>query len=165
MMAVDPKTDFPELVNETHAIWEQNGSWWDSNMGEGNKWHRLLIAPATERLLAIQGGEHVLDLACGNGQFARRLASMGARVLACDFSGSLVECARLDLGTCRPNRLPGHRSGKRRATSRNRHGTIRRRCVQHGDDGYGQHHALAPGCQPCVEARRPFHILGAASLF
>ena len=95
MMAADPKTDFPELVNETHAIWEQNGSWWDSNMGEGNKWHRLLIAPATERLLAIQGGEHVLDLACGNGQFARRLASMGARVLACDFSGSLVECARL----------------------------------------------------------------------
>ena len=93
-MNTDPHTDFPNLTGETQEIGEQIGRWWDANMGEGNKWHTSLIAPATERLLGIQPGESVLDLACGNGQFARRLAYLGARVVACDFSSSLVDCAR-----------------------------------------------------------------------
>jgi SAM-dependent methyltransferase len=90
-----PKTDFPDLTKETQEIWEQNGRWWDANMGEGNKWHTSLVAPITEQLLAIQPGESVLELACGNGQFARRLAYLGAHVVACDFSNSLLDCARL----------------------------------------------------------------------
>jgi 2-polyprenyl-3-methyl-5-hydroxy-6-metoxy-1,4-benzoquinol methylase len=64
-------------------------------MGEGNEWHLSLIAPACERLLAIQSGEWVLELACGNGQFARRLAQLGAHVTACDFSSAFLDCARL----------------------------------------------------------------------
>jgi SAM-dependent methyltransferase len=64
-------------------------------MGEGNDWHRSLIAPAVEKLLGVQPGERVLELACGNGQFARRLASMGARVVACDSSVAFLDCARL----------------------------------------------------------------------
>jgi len=79
-MDTDPRTDFPELNAETHEIWEQNAGWWDATTGEGNHWHRSLIAPAVERLLAIQPAERVLELACGNGQFARRLASLGAQV-------------------------------------------------------------------------------------
>ena len=64
-------------------------------MGEGNDWHQMLIAPTVEKLLAVRPGERVLDLACGNGQFARRLAFMGARVLACDSSAAFLDCARL----------------------------------------------------------------------
>src|SRR3981189_1831207 len=94
-MPAHTKTDFPELNTESHEIWEQNGRWWDANMGEGNKWHLSLIAPATERLLAIHSGERELDLACGNGQFARRLASLGADLVACDVSSSVLACARL----------------------------------------------------------------------
>jgi SAM-dependent methyltransferase len=89
-----PQTDFPELKGETRDIWEQNARWWDSNMGEGNVWHLNLIAPATERLLGIRSGERVLDLACGNGQFTRRLALLGARVSGCDFSPAFLDCAR-----------------------------------------------------------------------
>ena len=74
--------DFPDLARESREIWDQNARWWDARMGEGNDWHRLLIAPAVEKLLSVQPGERVLELACGNGQFARRLASMGARVVA-----------------------------------------------------------------------------------
>lgn len=87
-------TDYPELTPKTREIWDRNARWWDAAMGEGNRWHLGLIAPATERLLAIQPGERVLDLACGNGQFARRLAELGASVLACDFSVEMLECAR-----------------------------------------------------------------------
>jgi 2-polyprenyl-3-methyl-5-hydroxy-6-metoxy-1,4-benzoquinol methylase len=89
------KVDFPELVGESRDIWDQNAHWWDTRMGEGNDWHRMLIAPSVEKLLAVQPGERVLDLACGNGQFARRLASLGARVLACDSSTAFLDCARL----------------------------------------------------------------------
>src|SRR5258708_27331174 len=90
----NPNVDFPELVRETQEIWEQNARWWDANMGEGNSWHRSLIAPATERLLGIRAGERVLELACGNGQFARCLASLGAHIVACDFSPAFLDCAR-----------------------------------------------------------------------
>src|SRR5882724_4125825 len=86
--------DFPGLRDETREIWEQNARWWDARMAEGDRWHRSLIGPAVEHLLAVQSGESLLDLACGNGWFARRLAGSGARVFACDFSPALLECAR-----------------------------------------------------------------------
>ena len=87
--------DFPELVVESRSIWDQNASWWDDKMGEGNDWHRLLVAPSVEKLLGVQPGERVLELACGNGQFARRLASLGAQVVACDSSAPFLDCARM----------------------------------------------------------------------
>src|SRR5215467_1303850 len=86
--------DFPDLAVESRVIWDRNASWWDAYMGEGNDWHRLLIAPAVEKLLGVQPGERVLELACGNGQLARRLAALGASVVACDSSSSFLDCAR-----------------------------------------------------------------------
>src|SRR2546425_2592598 len=86
--------DFPDLAGGSRDIWDQNASGWDARMGEGNDWHRVLIAPAVERLLGVQPGERVLELACGNGQFARRLASLGAQVVACDSSAAFLDCAR-----------------------------------------------------------------------
>jgi SAM-dependent methyltransferase len=47
---------------------------WDQRYGEGNDFQRQLIGPASERLLALQPGERVLEIACGNGAFARRMA-------------------------------------------------------------------------------------------
>jgi 2-polyprenyl-3-methyl-5-hydroxy-6-metoxy-1,4-benzoquinol methylase len=87
--------DFADLIAESKNIWDLNAHWWDARMGEGNEWHRRLIAPAVEELLGVQPGERVLELACGNGQFARRLASLGARVVACDSSAAFLDCARL----------------------------------------------------------------------
>jgi 2-polyprenyl-3-methyl-5-hydroxy-6-metoxy-1,4-benzoquinol methylase len=63
-------------------------------MGEGNLTHRLLVGPAMERLLQLRRGERVLDVACGNGQFARRMAELGARVLAVDQSERMLSHAR-----------------------------------------------------------------------
>lgn len=64
-------------------------------MGDtGNDFQRLLVAPASERLFNLHPGERVLEIACGNGVFARRLAELGAQVLATDFSTSLLELAR-----------------------------------------------------------------------
>ncbi|MBU0595935.1 class I SAM-dependent methyltransferase [Candidatus Bipolaricaulota bacterium] len=76
------------------AAWETNAEWWDATYKEGNDFHLTLIAPATEELLAIQPGETILDIACGNGVFSRRMASLGANVVAFDFSASFIECAK-----------------------------------------------------------------------
>jgi 2-polyprenyl-3-methyl-5-hydroxy-6-metoxy-1,4-benzoquinol methylase len=78
---------------ETHDAWEKNASFWNDRMGEGNDFVEVLIWPPTERLLNLQEGESVLDIACGNGLYARRLASKGAQVLAFDFSEEMIRYA------------------------------------------------------------------------
>ncbi len=87
-------SDFPDLTDAVRAIWDANADFWHRRMGVGNDFHRLLIAPAQERLLAVQPGETVLDVACGNGQFARQLARDGARVVAVDVAPRMIEHAR-----------------------------------------------------------------------
>lgn len=82
------------LARRSHEAWEQKASFWDGMMGEGNAFQRMLVGPATERLLAAQPGETVLDVACGNGVFSRRLATLGTRVVATDFSETLIELAK-----------------------------------------------------------------------
>ena len=82
------------LTRETQELWEGKADFWDAQMGEGNAFHRTLIGPAVERLLAPQSGETFLDIACGNGQFARRLAQLGVLVIATDFSATFLDRAR-----------------------------------------------------------------------
>lgn len=87
--------DTATLTQESQAIWNAKAAFWDEQMGEeGNAFQRLLVGPATERLLALRADELVLDVACGNGAMARRLAAIGARVVACDFSEVFIERAR-----------------------------------------------------------------------
>ncbi len=83
-----------DLTKEVRDIWNQNAAFWDEYMQEGNDFQRVLIGPATERLLALQPDEAVLDVACGNGNFARRMAQLGAQVTAFDFSDEFVSRAR-----------------------------------------------------------------------
>jgi SAM-dependent methyltransferase len=82
------------LTRETQVIWDAKADYWDAQMGEGNAFHSQLVGPAAERLLAVQPGESVLDIGCGNGQFARRMAALGAQVVATDFSARFLERAR-----------------------------------------------------------------------
>lgn len=86
--------DEPDLAAEARAAWEANAAWWDERVGaEGNEFHRVLVAPAQLRLLALRQGERALDMACGNGQFAREMAGLGASVLAFDVAPTFVERA------------------------------------------------------------------------
>ncbi len=84
----------PDLHEETRQIWDQNAAFWDDTMREGNAFQNMLIAPACERLLALQAGETVLEIGCGNGVFARRMAQAGVHIVATDFSAQLLERAR-----------------------------------------------------------------------
>jgi len=88
--SVDPRA----LNEEVREIWEQKADFWDARRAEGNLFHRVLVSPATERLLAIQPGEVVLDIACGNGALARRMAALGAYVVAVDYAETFLARAR-----------------------------------------------------------------------
>jgi SAM-dependent methyltransferase len=82
------------MTDDPRAIWEGNAAFWDATVGaEGNDFHRLLVAPAQMRLLALRPGERVLEIACGNGQFAREMARAGASVLATDFAQAFLDIA------------------------------------------------------------------------
>lgn len=82
------------LLDESRAIWDANADAWDARMNSGGGFQSVLIAPTVERMLNIQPGKSVLDIACGNGIFSRRLAELGASVVASDFSPKLVELAK-----------------------------------------------------------------------
>lgn len=82
------------LANRTREIWELNAPFWDERMGDGDDFQRDLVVPAVEGLLAIREGMAILDVACGNGAFARRLADQGAAVVACDFAETFIILAR-----------------------------------------------------------------------
>jgi SAM-dependent methyltransferase len=84
-----------ELNAESRDIWNTNADAWDKKIGAGGGWQTTIIAPTVERMLNIQPGERVLDIACGNGQFTRRLAELGATVVASDFSSRLIELAKV----------------------------------------------------------------------
>lgn len=81
-------------VRETREIWNSNADWWADRIGEGNRFQLEILNPPTEHLLALQPGERVLDVACGNGPFSRRMARTGAEVVAFDFSERFIARAR-----------------------------------------------------------------------
>jgi ubiquinone/menaquinone biosynthesis C-methylase UbiE len=85
----------PEVLNrQVQAIWDRKAAYWDEQMGDGNLFQRVLLSPAIERLLQVRPDQHILEVACGNGALTRRLASLGARVVAMDFSAGFLDLAR-----------------------------------------------------------------------
>lgn len=83
------------LNDETRAAWDANAQVWDAKMaGDGNLFVQLLLQPAFQRLLDVRPGQKILDAACGNGIFSRKLAEWGAAVTAFDFSAELIKLAQ-----------------------------------------------------------------------
>ena len=53
----DRKEDLTRIAAETRDIWNANAAFWSEAMGDGNSFHLHLVAPAVERLLAVQPGQ------------------------------------------------------------------------------------------------------------
>jgi acyl-CoA synthetase (AMP-forming)/AMP-acid ligase II/thioesterase domain-containing protein/2-polyprenyl-3-methyl-5-hydroxy-6-metoxy-1,4-benzoquinol methylase/acyl carrier protein len=79
----------------SHQQWEEIADWWDAALGdEGESLGARALASALMRRMDPCAGQTVLEVACGNGWLARKMAARGARVIACDFSARLLEHAR-----------------------------------------------------------------------
>lgn len=75
--------------------WDHVAGWYDELIGEhGSDHYREVILPGALRLIAPRAGQRVLDVACGQGVLARKLAAMDVDVLGVDSSQRLVTLAR-----------------------------------------------------------------------
>lgn len=80
---------------ESLIAWEKNAEFWDEYMGDNsNFFHNDMVRPFTEKFLDINHDDYVLDIACGNGNFSKRLVELGAEVVAFDYSSKMIELAK-----------------------------------------------------------------------
>ena len=85
-------------------LWEKGAAWWQRNYTEGaDPEYEEQILPLVEHY--ARGAQRVLDIGCGEGQVARRLASQGAEVVGLDVTDSQILAARAAeedfQGTCK----------------------------------------------------------------
>ena len=86
--------DYPDTNTESLAAWDVNADFWDEAQGDdGNYWQRVLVFPSTIELLEPLPAT-VLEIACGNGNFARQLAKRGVAVTATDGSDAQLNNAK-----------------------------------------------------------------------
>jgi ubiquinone/menaquinone biosynthesis C-methylase UbiE len=75
--------------------WGDVADWYDKLVGEsGSEYHREVVLPGVLRLLALQTGEHALDVACGQGVLCRILHERGVRATGVDAAAPLIRAAR-----------------------------------------------------------------------
>lgn len=75
-------------------IWNANAASWDERHGDGDAFSRYLVFPSAMRLLQLTPSSRILEIACGNGSFARLAAKSGVSVVATDFSQGMLDMAR-----------------------------------------------------------------------
>jgi 23S rRNA-/tRNA-specific pseudouridylate synthase/SAM-dependent methyltransferase len=98
----EPPASAPEdgVTQAQPQGWDQVAGWYDDLISSGSDHHEQTVLPGAERLLDPRPGERVLDVACGQGVLAARLAAhadLGA-IVGVDASPALIESARRALG-------------------------------------------------------------------
>ena len=77
--------------------WERHAAWWQREFSDGaDPEYEDQILPLVAR--HVQGARRVLDVGCGEGQVARRIAGTGAEVVGVDPTAAQVEMARQRAG-------------------------------------------------------------------
>ncbi len=87
-----------EKKSARDTSWGKVADWYGSYLEKGNSYHTEVVLPNLTRVLSLTTGDHVLDLACGQGFFSREFAKTGARVVGADIAEELVEAARTQKG-------------------------------------------------------------------
>lgn len=85
----------PMKKDSAKTSWGKEASWYDDLLeGKEDTYQSRVILPNILRLADPQKGKVILDLACGQGFFARALAEKGATVFASDISSELIALAK-----------------------------------------------------------------------
>ena len=74
--------------------WGEVADWYSDYLAKEDSYQAQVILPNLLRMLALQKSDTVLDLACGEGFFAREFAKSGAKVLGADISPELIAKAK-----------------------------------------------------------------------
>lgn len=102
----EPAPTLPAIVEESPTLaapvapaatssWDHVAGWYDDLIEDrGSDHHERVILPGTLRLLHVNPGDRVLDVACGQGVLCRRLAAQGISVTGVDAAPRLIDAAR-----------------------------------------------------------------------
>ncbi len=74
--------------------WNNVANWYDNYLAGEDTYQAQVIAPNLLRLIAPQKGQRILDVACGQGYFARICATKAGEVVGIDQSSVLIEKAK-----------------------------------------------------------------------
>jgi ubiquinone/menaquinone biosynthesis C-methylase UbiE len=74
--------------------WGEVADWYGDYLSKGDNYQVKVILPNVLRMLALTKSDAVLDLACGEGFFAREFAKSGAKVIGADLSSELIQKAK-----------------------------------------------------------------------
>ncbi len=78
--------------------WNNVAQWYDNYLEGDDTYQAAVIAPNILRLIDPKKGKRLLDVACGQGYFARLCADKGAEVVGVDQSAVLIEKAKTQAG-------------------------------------------------------------------
>ncbi len=93
----DTVEDFLPNKERVMKQWDEASESWVDFVRQGKDYYRdELNNPAAFKLIGNARGQHVLDLACGEGYNTRILARKGGKVTGVDFSTRLIELARIE---------------------------------------------------------------------
>ncbi len=82
-------------MKESKTSWGGVAEWYSEYLETTeDSYQKQVILPNLLRILDIKKGDRILDLACGQGFFARALSAAGAQVAGADISKALVEEAQ-----------------------------------------------------------------------
>lgn len=82
------------MQKKAETSWGSVASWYDEMLHDEKSFQKSVIAPNLLRLLNIQKGDRVLDLACGTGYFSNIFFKEGAHVQGVDIGSELIDIAR-----------------------------------------------------------------------
>ena len=85
-VGMDPKS--------AKTSWGKVADWYGDYLGSEDTYQAKVILPNLLRVLDLKKGERVLDLACGEGFFAREFAKTGTQVVGADIARELIEHAK-----------------------------------------------------------------------
>ncbi|MBI4991723.1 MAG: methyltransferase domain-containing protein [Candidatus Harrisonbacteria bacterium] len=80
-------------MNKKNTSWGGVADWYENLLGGEGIYQKNVILPNLLRLLDIKKGEVILDLACGQGFFAKEFSKKGAKVIGADIAKELIDLA------------------------------------------------------------------------
>ncbi len=93
-MTHSPADNAPDPDHKVLACWQQSADHWRQLITHNRLASRAITNPAIEQAILDYQPATVLDLGCGEGWLARRLAAHGITITATDAVRSLIENAR-----------------------------------------------------------------------
>lgn len=93
------KSVVPNKPRTASASWGEVASWYDKHLNEADTYHEKVLLPNLLRLVDAKKGEHILELACGQGYFTRAIAKTGAHVEGIDIAPELIAIAQKESPT------------------------------------------------------------------